>query len=194
MPSLRRIPWLTVTITSLRHWMPLDGIRCWAWTATTEDATASAAAARSFDRFCSGDAMGSPSKLIFTESLCCSVQDKHETRIQSAHQPSSQFLPGKSASYLNWTMVGCSDSLSNLGGDPRSILLGQKQRGCGPVCLGDDPQSLPGIGLVAAQQSKAMSQAVLILRDIGWIEFSLVPDYMTGQEAGGRLLRSLQCS
>jgi hypothetical protein len=28
MPSLRRIPWLTVTITSLRHSMPLDGIRC----------------------------------------------------------------------------------------------------------------------------------------------------------------------
>src|SRR6266567_6291416 len=55
-------------------------------------------------------------------------------------------------------------------------------------------QLLPGICLVAAQQSKPMNHAVLVLCDIGWFQFAPVPDCMTGHEAGRRLLRSLECS
>jgi hypothetical protein len=60
------------------------------------------------------------------------------------------------------------------------ILLWQHERGGRPVCFGDYPQRLPVVCLVAAQQSKPMSHAVLILRDIGWLQFAPVPDCMTG--------------
>src|SRR5258708_3626626 len=56
------------------------------------------------------------------------------------------------------------------------VLLRQKQRGCRSVCFSDDPQPLPGVCPVAAQQSKPMSHAVLIFRDIGWLQFAPVPD------------------
>jgi len=75
-----------------------------------------------------------------------------------------------------------------------SVLFWQKQRGRRPVRLGDDPQPVPGVCPVAAEQSKPMSHAVFILCDIGWLQFAPVPDCVTAQEAGWRLLRSLQGS
>ncbi len=74
-----------------------------------------------------------------------------------------------------------------------SILVWQEHSGCRPVCFGDYPQLLPSICLVA-QQSKPMNHAVLVLCDIGWFQLAPVPDCMTGQETGKRLLRFLQRS
>jgi hypothetical protein len=74
-----------------------------------------------------------------------------------------------------------------------SILLRQQDRGCRAIRFGDYPQPLRGVCLVAAQQSKPMSHAVLILCDTGWLQLAPVPGCMTGQETGRRLLRSLEC-
>jgi len=60
--------------------------------------------------------------------------------------------------------------------------------------LFDYPYLLAGVRLVAAQQPKPMSNAVLILCHIGWLQFTPVPDCVTGQEAARRLLRSLERS
>jgi hypothetical protein len=48
----------------------------------------------------------------------------------------------------------------------------------------------PTTGGVAAQQSKAVRQAVLVLRNVLSIEFTPIPCCMTRQELGYRLVRA----
>jgi ATP-dependent Clp protease ATP-binding subunit ClpC len=55
-------------------------------------------------------------------------------------------------------------------------------------------KSLVRFDMSEFMEKHSVSHAILILCDIGWLQFAPVPDCMTGQETGRRLLRSLQCS
>jgi hypothetical protein len=71
MSSSRRTVWFAVTSTPLRQRMPLEGTRCLACTATTDDPDCSAAAASSCE------------KLEITEAISLSLTDVARTMLLS---------------------------------------------------------------------------------------------------------------
>jgi len=84
------------------------------------------------------------------------------------------------------SLVGADGKLRLL----RSILVGQKQSGCRPVCFRDNPEPFAYCCRVAAQQSKAVRHAVLVLCDIRSIEFAPIPSRMARQEKRCGLCRA----
>jgi hypothetical protein len=75
-------------------------------------------------------------------------------------------------------LAGRLSGLGRAGGDLymlSSILVGQQQSACRPVCFSDNPELFAYSCRVAAQQSKAVRHAVLVLCDIRSIEFAAIP-------------------
>ena len=70
----------------------------------------------------------------------------------------------------------------------------QYSSGKSMVSFGDDPQPLPGVCLVAAQQSKPMGHAVFILRDIAWLQFAPVAGCIGESKAATYLSLGPSCN
>jgi hypothetical protein len=75
----------------------------------------------------------------------------------------------------------------------KSIFIGKQECGRGAISLGDEPKSISGGRGVAAEDSKAVCNGILILGNILGTEISPIAGHVPLEKFRGRLFCSQKC-